>query len=228
LRDLKFKNMKKTLFTICSATMLFAACNNAGDASKTTSDTASTTTTTTDAAKDEAFVPVDSATMMKAWMAAATPGEPHKMLAKGDGNWTAETTMWETEGAAPTTSTGESSNKMVLGGRYQMINFKGNMMGMPFEGMAITGYDNVKKKFVSTWIDNMGTGVMNMEGTWDEGSKSMTLNGTMLDPATGKTCNLKEVFTMVDDDHQTMEMWGPDMKTGKQFKNMEIKYTRKK
>jgi hypothetical protein len=33
---------------------------------------------------------------------------------------------------------------------------------------------------------------------------------------------------MVDDNTQVMEMYGPDMKTGKEYKNMEIKFTRKK
>jgi hypothetical protein len=39
---------------------------------------------------------------------------------------------------------------------------------------------------------------------------------------------MKETFKMVDDDHMVMEMFGPDPKTGKQYKTMEIKYTRKK
>ncbi len=218
--------MKKTLLTFCSATMLFAACNKAGDASKTTTDTTSTTTTET--TKDEAFVPVDSAAAMKAWMEHATPGAPHQALAKSDGKWTAEITHWSTEGAAPMTSPGEMNNKMIMGGRYQMGEFKGDMMGMPFEGMSLTGYDNTKKKYVSTRVDNMGAGFMSMEGTYDEGTKSMTMTGSMIDPSTGKNCDMKEVFTMVDDDHQTMEMWSPDPKTGKQFKGMEIKFTRKK
>lgn len=34
---------------------------------------------------------------------------------------------------------------MIFGGRYQLSNYKGNFMGMPFEGMSIMGYDNAKK-----------------------------------------------------------------------------------
>ncbi len=36
-------------------------------------------------------------------------------------------------------------------------------MGMPFEGMGIDGYDNLAKQYVSTWVDNMGTGIMNID-----------------------------------------------------------------
>jgi hypothetical protein len=32
-----------------------------------------------------------------------------------------------------------------------------------------------KKMFSSSWVDNMGTGIMNMEGTWDEATKSIIL-----------------------------------------------------
>jgi len=119
-------------------------------------------------------------------------------------------------------------NKMVMDGRYQVSEAKGNMMGMPFHGMSTTGYDNHKKVFMSTWIDNMGTGVMKMEGPWDEATKSLTLTGKMIDPSTGRECEFKEVYKIIDDNNQVMEMYGPDPRTGKQFKNMEIKLTRKK
>jgi len=69
---------------------------------------------------------------------------------------------------------------------------------------------------------------MKMEGPWDEGSKTMTLSGTMIDPSTGRECEVKETFKIVGDNIQLMEMYGPDPKTGKQFKTMTIKFTRKK
>jgi hypothetical protein len=218
--------MKKTLITICSATMLLFACNNnTADNKEVSNDTA----TTSSEPKEEKWEPVDSATAMKAWMDYATPGEPHKALAKSDGNWTAETSMWMEPDKPAMTSTGASTNKMILGGRYQMAEHKGSFMGMPFEGVAITGYDNHKKKYVSTWIDNMGTGIMQMEGTWDEASKTMTMEGQMDDiTREGRKCEMKEIFKIIDDDHHVMEMYGPDQKTGKQYKTMEIKYTRKK
>jgi hypothetical protein len=102
------------------------------------------------------------------------------------------------------------------------------MMGMPFEGLGTTAYDNARKVWTSTWVDNMSTAILTMEGKWDDATKSMTSTGKMLCPANGKWCEMKEVLTMVDDNTQLMEMWGPDMKTGKLFKNMEMKLTRSK
>jgi hypothetical protein len=55
------------------------------------------------------------------------------------------------------------TNTMILGGRYQQSMIKGNMMGMPFEGMGLLGYDNAQKLFYSTWVDNMGTGCYDYE-----------------------------------------------------------------
>ncbi|MEO6542149.1 MAG: DUF1579 domain-containing protein [Ferruginibacter sp.] len=218
--------MKKTLLTACSAMLLLAACNN----TETKDNKAdSTTTTTTEVKTEEAWVPVDSATMMKAMMDYGTPGEMHKMLASWNGTWNGETTMWESEGAAPKKSTGTAVNTMIYDGKYQSSTHKGNMMGMPFEGMSITGYDNASKKFVSTWIDNWSTGIMTMTGDWNAAAKTLTMSGTMPDMCRpGKMCTMKEVLTIIDDNTQKMEMSGPDPKTGKEYKMMEINLTRKK
>ena len=163
---------------------------------------------------------------MKAWQTYMTPGEIHKMLAASDGEWNEEITMWMAPGAPPTKSTATAVNKMIMGGRYQESKHTGNFMGMPFEGYSLVGYDNAKKTFMSSWIDNMGTGIMFMEGKWDEKTKSVHFKGTGVDPATGKDLKIRETFKIVDADTQLMEMYCE--KDGKEFKNMEIKFTRKK
>jgi hypothetical protein len=177
------------------------------------------TATCTIKAQDEA--------QMKAWMDYMTPGEAHKIMSSWDGNWTADISMWMAPGTEATKSTGTSSNKMALGGRYQVGTFSGSFSGMPFEGMSLLGYDNSKKVFESIWIDNMGTGVMHLTGPWDPKTKTITLTGKMMDAMSGKEVAVKETFRITDDNTQIMEMYapGPD---GKEFKTMEIKYTRKK
>ena len=206
-----------------AAAILFAACNNEKKEEK--KDGKETTGTETEVKEWKA---VDSATAMKAWMDYATPGEPHKMMAASDGTWEGETTSWMAMGAPPSISKSTSVNKMIMDGRYQVTEFSGDMMGMPFKGMGILAYDNSKKLFTNTWIDNMGTGIMMMEGPWDEATKSMTMTGKYTNPANGMECEMKETFRMIDNDNQVMEMWGPDQATGKQYKTMEIKFTRKK
>lgn len=209
----------KNLLLLFSVALILTACEKG----KTVTDKNSVKT---DSAE---WKPVDSAVAMKAWMDYATPGDLHKMLAKYDGNWTGTSTMWMEAGGKPVTSQSECTNKMIFGGRYQQSNYKGNFMGMPFEGMSLMGYDNAKKKFVSTWIDNMGTGIMHAEGEWNAAKKSLEFKGIMADPARpGKNCDFREVYIFTDDNHHSMEMYGPDSKTGKEHKSMEIQFTRKK
>lgn len=113
-----------------------------------------------------------------------------------------------------------------MGGRYQLSKTKGEMMGMPFEGMSLVGYDNAKKTFSSVWIDNFGTGITTMEGAWDDPTKSITFTGKMVDPGTGKEIWTKQVIKFIDNDTQQMEMF--DKKNGTETKTLEIKFTRKK
>ncbi len=168
---------------------------------------------------------VDSASMMKMWMDYMTPGNFHKMLAKDNGIWIEEATFWMAQDAPPTTSIMTAENKMIMGGRYQQSNVRGNVNGMPFEGMSIVGYDNAKKKFISTWVDNMGTGVMYMEGNYNPAMKNITFLGKVVDPTTGKENNVREVFTMIDENTQMISMF--DLRDGKEFKSMELKMKRK-
>ncbi len=164
---------------------------------------------------------------MKAWMDYMTPGEVHKMLAKWDGEWNEDITHWMKPGDQGQKSTASCVNKMILGGRYQESKHTGSFFGSPFEGISTTGYDNKKKVFVSSWVDNMGTGIMTMEGTWDDKSKTMNLAGKATDPMTGKDCTVRETFKIIDENTQVMEMY-MTQPGQKEYKTMEIKFTRKK
>lgn len=162
---------------------------------------------------------------MKAWMAYSTPGEIHKLMAKSVGTWNGNITMWMKPGAPPMNSTGVMTNTMLMGGRYLQGTNTGNFMGQPYEGINMTGYDNAKKMFVSSYIDNMGTGMMYMTGSWDAASNSIQFSGTMVDPMSGKDIPVREVLKFVDDNNQVFEMY--NSMGGQEYKSMEIKYVRK-
>jgi hypothetical protein len=128
--------------------------------------------------------------------------------------------------APPVTSTSTCTNTMVLGGRYQKSVHKGNMMGMPFEGESTVGYDNGRKVWFSTWVDNMGTGIMYGEGVYDKSKNALVFMGKMTDPNTSKAVDYKEVMTFSDADHQKMELY--TIVDGKEIKTMQILFTRMK
>ena len=163
---------------------------------------------------------------MDAMMKAMTPGDAHKLLEPLVGNFDAKITMWMDPTAPPTVTTGTATSKWVLGNREIEQRFVSTMMGMPFYGIGYTGYDNVKKQYWGTWMDNFSTSVMNQTGSTTDG-KSWKYTGTMPDPATGKDAVTETRFTLNDADHHTMEMWSPGH-DGKMQKMMEIVYTRKK
>lgn len=162
---------------------------------------------------------------MKAWQEFMTPGSMHQMMARFNGEWNEDITHWMQPGAEGMKSNASCVNTMILGGRYQESRHTGSFFGMPFEGLSWLGYDNGKKLFVSTWIDNMGSGIATMEGPWDEKTKTIDLRGKATDPMTGKDVPMRQVFKIIDDHTQVVEMYG--VYQGKEFKNMEIRLTRK-
>jgi hypothetical protein len=172
------------------------------------------------------FAHAQSDAEQKAWMAYATPGAMQQKLAEANGNWTEETSVWMQPDQPPMKSKGTAKNEMILGGRYQQSTHNGDFMGMPFQGISITGYDNARKIWVSSWIDNMGTGIMNSEGVMLPDGKSIEFRGKMTDAMTGKLTEFREVFTFVDKDHQKMEMYTTQGVT--ETKTMEILFTRAK
>jgi hypothetical protein len=160
----------------------------------------------------------------KAWMDYVTPGAMQKMLAEESGTWKEETTMWMEPGAEPMKMNATVVSETILDGRYQQQTHKGDFGGMPFHGISTTGYDNARQVFVSTWIDNMGTGIMTVEGTYNAATKTINMKGTTTDPMTKKAIPIREEIVLVDKDHQIIRQYM--MHKGKEFKGMEIKLTR--
>lgn len=163
---------------------------------------------------------------MAAMQAAMTPGEFHRRLDPLVGVFDVTARMWMDPSAPPTESQGTSENRWVLGGRFVEQHFRGEFMGMPFEGIGHFGYDNVLKKYVSSWIDSMGTGIMPAQGSL-KGDGSIEFWAEYPDPMTGKMTKFRELFRIVDADHHTMEMFTL-RDDGSEYRNMELHYRRRK
>ncbi len=157
---------------------------------------------------------------------AISPGEPHKRLARMAGDWTITNKAWMDPSQPPLESTGTMHGEMILGGRYIQTTWLGSFMGMPFEGRGTEGYDNMTKQYVSSWVDNMGTGILYSTGTCEDGGSKCTMKGDMTDPMTGKSSYMKTVTTWTDQNNFTWEMFGPGP-DGKEARWMEIKIKRK-
>lgn len=163
--------------------------------------------------------------IMKAWTAYMTPGREHKLLESYVGTWTGKTKSWMAPGAPPEESESTEVCESILGGRFVMGRFEGKMMGQPFSGIGMTGFDNYKKKWVTTWADSAGTGILTMEGVPDPAGKTISYSGTFDDCVTRKKAKIRARLTLPEGGKYVYEMWmqGPD---GKMFRNLEIGYTK--
>ncbi len=170
---------------------------------------------------------IDEEAMMEKWQAFMTPGAEHELLKERVGKWDMKITMWMAPGAPASESEGTTTLSMIMGDRYLLDRTSSSFDGMPFEGMSIVGYDNMKKKFVSIWIDNMGTGLMQSEGTYDKSTKTLTFDTMGPDVMTGKYEKMRSVEKIISKDKWIVEMYKA-MPDGKDFKTMEITYTRTK
>jgi hypothetical protein len=168
---------------------------------------------------------MDMQAMMETYQKLATPGDPHKQLASMAGSWNTKTTHWMEPDKPSVESIGSCEQKMLLDGRFLQQECTGEMMGSPFTGIGVIGYDNYTKKYVSTWMDSMGTGIYFMEGTGSADGKTITQKGGYNDPIEGPMM-LRGVTKIVDNNTEIFEMYGTG-KRGKEMKMMEITYTRK-
>ena len=176
---------------------------------------------------DHAIPPGMSEEDMQACVAAMTPGAEHQQLAKAVGTWQGKTKMWMTPDAQPVESTCTTTISTILDGRFVKCETTGEMPGMgPFNGFGIQGFDNVSKKYQTTWIDNCGTGMATGTGEASPGGKTMTWKLTYNCPIQKKPTTMREIERRTGENTMTFEIFGVEPHSGKEFKMMEIAYTR--
>ena len=165
---------------------------------------------------------------MQACMLAGTPGKNHQQLFKGVGKWQGKNTMWMAPDAPPVVTDCTSTVTSIMDGHYVRVETVGEMPGMgPYNGQGTYGYDNVSGKFVCTWIDNHSTGIMTGTGQLSPDGKTMTWTSTYNCPITKKPAIMREIDTATGPNSQTIEMYGTDPKSGKEYKMISIELTRK-
>ena len=214
--------------TVFLATTLITASAFAQDKAATPAAAAATSSA--------AQAPPDMQQMMQQMMELAKLNENHKLLTSLNGTWSFTVKSWMDGDTSkkPEESKGTAVRKSIMDGRYVAMDVTGNMemagpdgkkKSLTFKGHGLEAYDNVKKKFVGTWVDNMGTGIMMSEGDYDAATKTFTYTGEV-EAIPGMKQKIREVVKLDDKDHMTME-WYED-RQGKEMKTMEIDYARKK
>lgn len=168
---------------------------------------------------------IDMQKIMEIYRQVGTPGPPHQELAKLEGSWITRSRSWVEPGKPPVESTGTCEQKLLLDGHYLQQVYTGDMMGKPFTGISILGYDNHTKKYQSIWIDSMSTGVYFFEGTASKDGRTITQESRYDDPVRGPSV-WRTVTRIKDDDSQEFEMFLTP-KGKKEEKMMEMTIIRK-
>lgn len=172
--------------------------------------------------KPKVTVEVDRA---EAYQAANATNEHHDFLKKFVGNWNVQMTFWTAPGKPPVTSQAASKGEVRFGGRFLFILFTGEMMGKPYEGQEIIGYDNQEKMFNVFYMDNTSTHVYVAKAVQEGDVLSET--GEMTDPLTGKKSGVHARTTFLDNDEYLYEQFIVQ-DDGSEVKMMELRCLRKK
>jgi len=124
--------------------------------------------------------PEEMETIMARQMELAQLAPEHAQLAKLAGRWERETEFRMGVDQPWQKSQGTSECKLAVGGRYVIESLSGDMMGAPFEGMQILGYDTMAGEYTSIWFDNWSTWAISSRGT-RQADGAIHYRGTMVD-----------------------------------------------
>lgn len=168
--------------------------------------------------------PMDKQEVQKKMEAAGTPGPAHKALDALAGSWKAEVKCWHDPNGASQVSQATAKARWILDGRFLEEEFNGEMMGKPFTGRSLIGYDNTKQRYNMIWISDVQTSMFVTEGQGDEGNKVITLEGKVTCPVTGqRDIPMRSVYRILSPDKHIFEMYDGGKGNAK---TMEITYSR--
>jgi len=166
----------------------------------------------------------DPAAMQQMWQAHAEPGPEHDRLKRMVGKWKTVMRDYMSQPGEVLETTGEATIKPILGGRFIQQQVRGQIHDQKYMGTGISGYNNATQKYTGVWLDNMGTGMMTMEGTYDSNSGEMTETGSYEGPMGKMTFRM--VSKQVSDDEIRFTMHSKMSPDAPETKCMEMVYTR--
>jgi len=150
------------------------------------------------------------------------PGPEHEILKRDAGVWDVVMEM-QFPGMQPMTMNGTETSTL-LAGRWLVTEFRGEIMGMTFEGRGLGGWDPEKKAYVGVWADSMSTSLSHSESTHDAATNTMKGWMEMADPSGGKS-KARTEQTWPTADTRVVKVFGAD---GSPEPVMKMTYTKRK
>ena len=131
--------------------------------------------------------PQDMQAMMEKSKNITQPGKKHEFLNRFVGDWEVQT-RFVMNGKKTPPEKGNASFQWMdnMGGRWLSSKISGTMMGRPSHGFMLIGYDNFKKSFVVTTVNNHDTSMLRSEGDLTRDKKALITYGTLNEYLTGE------------------------------------------
>ncbi len=156
--------------------------------------------------------------------AAVKLGPEHRQLAARAGVWDVACSFWMKPDEPVAETKGAMTYAVIFDGKYLQGEFTATMMGKPFIGHSIDGFDPVAKQYQSIWYDTMGTSIVSLSGPSVDHGKTVTYAGEMTCPINGHV-QLRHVETHQSNDQFSVLAY--QVKDGKERKTMEFHYARR-
>jgi hypothetical protein len=156
--------------------------------------------------------------------APAKPGPEHQQLAARAGVWDVACSFWMKPDDPVTETKGAMTFASIFDGKYSLGEFTATVMGKPFIGHSIDGFNAVTKQWESIWYDTMGTSITLLSGPSSNNGKTVTYSGSTTCPINGHV-QLRHIETHQSDDQFSVLAY--QIKEGKERKVMEFHYTRR-
>lgn len=139
------------------------------------------------------------------------------------GEWEVSMTMHTPMGAMP--AEGVEKNRMVCD-KWLESDFTSEIMGMPFQGRGLFGWDAQKERYSGVWVDNMSAEMAFMEGVWSDEEKAIVWTYEQVNGMTGQSGTARTVDAQTDADTRNAKFhFKPD--GGEEEVTMELAYRRK-
>lgn len=157
----------------------------------------------------------------QSWNKYASANENHAALYPLAGNWKVSFYVYDEAGNIIRAPEGLAFNRTILGGRFALLHYKLDA----YQGVGIMGYDNIKQKYTTLYINNFGTGIHYSEGSAKNKNKFL-LFGSSIDYSTGKPVQVTYDTTVLSPTKYTFQQYDAKEKQELKIKKVHIECTK--
>lgn len=153
------------------------------------------------------------------------PGPMHRMLELQEGVWNETAMLYSAPGAKPVTIEQQVFNMMTMEGLFLQSTHIAMVNGRPFKAISTTGFDNTRNIFMNTWMDNMSSGMVYSEGTFDPKKNLITYTGQMQTAGSNRPIPFRQEVVFTDKDNMVVRTYMTGI-GAVEYMSMEAKMTR--